>query len=899
MIYILSALDSFLSNKTFLLGLTSLSIVLKSIILFMLTKQPKKIFTPARILLIMVLICANIADLPWVICLINDLYIPNMDYRLRIFSLRIGWAFDALFYLSLSLFTGILIHSKNYYYKHQIFLTAWYVFFFITFSYLAIFNINCYSSDDQPIIELLMQDIFRYSTIIIISIIIIFNFWKIYNTSLPRILKKQLKIFVCGIMGSFLFSIILQTSSSLANKINPFFITNSYAAVSICNIITTFAVFFCSRKFMGLRFLNMGSKVHAKTRFNFIDGFKDILEQLSQATSTKEILHVTQACMRQMFQIPPSRVRFYAREITADPKEVLGQFETIVENFLLLQPTIIEEYIRTHKILVYDEIEFTNFYENNPDASIILNFLDNINADIFIPIIVKEKMLGYIIIDRFSRPNELYNSIEYDEMVVYASYLGNSIHLMQTHNLDLVIAREKELQEELYHKHQEINQYKESIYSFLRNHKHKEIGILFYKNRRFTYGNQAAKELIDININTQQGHPITAKMKDLARKVEEYKSPQSCFIKDRQGQKIVLSGVPHLEQNAVIITVYYPEISDLIKKQLESLKDPTTWDYLLYLETTDSGKLINQLIPGSGEQLLQFKIALLQSALSKKATLLDMPEEDLIATATLLHHISLRSTLHTIKLTSTTQSNDIAPKLFGINPIFGIPQEGKPLFEKLDNIGTLFIQNIHFLDMETQYYLAEYLMYGTYRGFKSDQKKSANIRIICSTNKNLQSLIQERQFNQDLFNHLEKHTVAMPSLLTLPEHEIHQLAEGYTEQALVTHDFKNLLELTHKEKHKIAMQRPASLHELKTKIHQLLLNKSKTNHIYTETQFDPAYETNDPDLIEAARLGKHALRDEKILTLLWNKFQSQSKIASFLGVNRSSVNRRCQKYNLT
>jgi len=32
--------------------------------------------------------------------------------------------------------------------------------------------------------------------------------------------------------------------------------------------------------------------------------------------------------------------------------------------------------------------------------------------------------------------------------------------------------------------------------------------------------------------------------------------------------------------------------------------------------------------------------------------------------------------------------------------------------------------------------------------------------------------------------------------------------------------------------------------------------------------------------------------------MLWNKFNNQNKIAAFLGVNRSSVNRRCREYNL-
>ena len=79
---------------------------------------------------------------------------------------------------------------------------------------------------------------------------------------------------------------------------------------------------------------------------------------------------------------------------------------------------------------------------------------------------------------------------------------------------------------------------------------------------------------------------------------------------------------------------------------------------------------------------------------------------------------------------------------------------------------------------------------------------------------------------------------------------------------------------------------------------QLLVLKSKKNDISHDTQFDPAYQVSDPELIEAARLGKHALKDRKTMINLWHKFKSQNKIATFLGVNRSSVNRRCKEYNL-
>ena len=138
----------------------------------------------------------------------------------------------------------------------------------------------------------------------------------------------------------------------------------------------------------------------------------------------------------------------------------------------------------------------------------------------------------------------------------------------------------------------------------------------------------------------------------------------------------------------------------------------------------------------------------------------------------------------------------------------------------------------------------------------------------------------------------------MPSIMFLPENEVLNLTTGFTEQVIKNDEFKHVLELTAREKQRLYQSRPASISELKTKVQQLLKQKSEKNNIYEEAQFDPAYDTTDPELVKAARLGKHALRDKKIMTILWNKFKNQNKIANFLGVNRSSVNRRCKEYDL-
>jgi transcriptional regulator with GAF, ATPase, and Fis domain len=900
LIYILECIDAMLGDKHVLLIATFASFVLKAIILgFLYFRSDENTAKRAKTFLFIMLCSALFIDFSWMISLTNSLYFPDFDYRIRICIIRFAWAFQALLYTAITLFTDILINKSRNLVWHQKLIMLIYGFFGTSFVAIAVMHFNCSKFTDRSLLELNLVQIFNTVSISMLIGSAFYNLKKIKATNMPSILKHQIKTFIMGIVIPFWLCEVLQFlpfSYVVSNSYN--IITNSYAAANISTILTTFAIYFSTRKFIGLRFLNVRSHVERHTRFNFIDGFKDILKQLSYASTLQELHHLTKLSFKEMFNIPTSRVRLYTRSTTQqNSTQEHSETEKIAENFLTLQQNVINECIRTNHGLIYDEIAFSNFYAQEENLEPVLGFLHELNADIFLPVHTQERIIGYIVVERFARPHQFYSNVEHDEMAVFANYLANIIDLFQRRNIDFLIKSEKELQEELYNKHQEINRYKESIRSFLRNNRQCDTGIIFYKNRRFTYGNQIAKELININLNQQQGHPLTQKLKAIVQKVQDYKTPQRCFAEDKQGNKLVLSAVPHLDQNNVIIVVYYPEVSDIIRKQIDSLKDPSKWDYLLYLETTESGKLINQLIPGTGEQMLNFKISLLEASLSRKAILLEMPEEDLLPTVQLLHHISLREVLHIIKLHRSQHVLEVATKLFGINPIFGQQQE-PPILERLDKVGTVFIQHIHLLDMEAQEYLAEYLTYGTFRTFKSDQKTSSNVRIICSTGKNLNLMVQEGTFSAQLFNQLKNYTLSMPSLHAVTDEEIHELASGFSDQAIKADDFKNLLELTDKEKSKISTARPVSLQELKTKVQTVLQKKSKKSIVQQETAFDEAYEITDPELMQAARLGKQALRNEKIMALLWSKFQSQSKIASFLGVNRSSVNRRCKKFEL-
>ena len=899
----LTLLEYLLGSYPFLISVNILSFSLKACLLYLFISRTS--FTQKQnrlhLYLFLILIGAMGEDFAWSLLLFKEFFFPTateFTFSIVLFFARMAWTLYAVECQSIALLLENLSSRNSKLNKRQkltIIITA---LFCLLFVIAAIHNIP-YSK--PTFFLLLIEWLFSfYAIFILLPSSVISSILLIRKNKVPRILKKQFNILV-----KFL---ILPRFASELIQYYPFsifqnYFTNSYAMVGISTIVLTAALYFCARKIIGLRFLNFQNHVQEHHRFNFVDGFKDTLEDLAKATSMYELGHITQAFFKTAFDIPSNRVYLHLRTLnpheTNSSKIYLTDSQSHVETFLSNSDPDLEKCMNKVKILIYDEIDFNNFYDPNSADETIIAFMDSINADIFLPIYKNHTIIGYIIVERYARLNEFYSHIERDEMLVFASYLSNIINLIQNRNLESLIYQEKELKEELYKKHQEINQYKESIHSFLKNHKHKDIGIIFYKNRHFVFANQAAKEIIKININTHLGSPLTKSLKTIAEQVEEYKSPQGCITKNNEGERIVISGVPNLEKNHVIITVYYPDFSDILTNQVNYLKDPTTWDYLLYLETTKPGQLINQLIPGSGELLLQFKIDLLQTALSKKALLLEMAQEDLMPTVELLHHVSMRSALHAITLQGPTKNFDIATKLFGINPIFGTPPDAtKPLLEKLDNNGTLFIQNIEYLDLETQEYLAEYIKYGYYRIFKSNQKMNSSVRIICSTNHNLASLVQEGTFSQALLDELKKTTVIMPSLLTLPEAELYDLAQGIAEQTIKINDFKNMLDLSPKDKTKIIQSKPTSIHELKGRVQQLLMQKSKENNINHEVHFEPAYDISDPELAHAARLGKHALRDQRMMTMLWNKFKNQNKIAVFLGVNRSSVNRRCKDYNL-
>lgn len=901
--YLTKSIEIITSSEC-LLSVITLSLCAKIYFLFKLStykcKQPKI----AWFLLITALASSLFGDIAWFFKLARILFIPSISYPTIIFFIRIAWGFLIIQYQSLALF----IQSLSY--KHfrlgiinQISVTistliSGYFFYLAFFCAHLLCNKGerelaqkCYDSLE---INVMYCSVF-YLLILLIVPGLYIAFQNIRSNHLPKIVRKQLRTFLLFLIIPYLVIEFLLgfCFGSIEGSLYPL--------IGISTLLLIYIVNYCLKQVVRMRFLNATNWVQIKEKINVMEEFKTMLEQLSNTTSIHELTHITQTFFKDALHIPLRNTHLIIRSAYSTHEHTTNNTGVAqrIEQFIHQSSPEILEYVNALQLLVHDELAFDNFYQASPETQASLSFLNAIKADIFVPIYAKQTIVAYVIIAQNSRPESCYSGAEYDAMLVFASYLGNVINLLQHKNAKHLLQKTKELNDELYYRHQEINQYKESIHSFLRQNNNKQIGIIFYKNNHFTFANQAAQELIQINLNTHEGHPLARAFRHVSDHVMHYKTPCTHFTKNNLGAMLILSGVLHAQQDSVIITAIYPDISDLIAKQMPELTDPNNWDYVLYLESTSAGSDINQFIPGTGAKLLAYKIELLKAALGKKTLLLDIPDDDVIPTIEHIHHISLRETLHTIELTSQTKPQEICAKLFGVGTSSEAKETVVPLFKSLDGHGTLCIKNIHFLDHDTQAHLAEYIMYGVYRRYNNDQKLPSSIRLICSTNQNITRLVQEGIMIESLFHALKPSTITMPSLTMLPTAELASLIDGFAQQTVQDNPFDSIITFTEKEKAALIQSHPASLKELKNRVHNGLLKKIRSHNLIDDVKLDPAYEVNDPELIHAARLGKQALKNQKIMAYLWHKFKNQNQIALFLGVNRSSVHRRFKEYNLS
>ncbi len=101
------------------------------------------------------------------------------------------------------------------------------------------------------------------------------------------------------------------------------------------------------------------------------------------------------------------------------------------------------------------------------------------------------------------------------------------------------------------------------------------------------------------------------------------------------------------------------------------------------------------------------------------------------------------------------------------------------LFKQADK-GTIFLDEIGELDLNIQKSLLRVIQERRFRPLSAKREVECDFRIIAATNRDLEAMVQEGRFRQDLYHRINTRTIVLPSLRDRKE-DIPQLAAHYTE----------------------------------------------------------------------------------------------------------------------
>jgi two-component system, NtrC family, nitrogen regulation response regulator NtrX len=153
-------------------------------------------------------------------------------------------------------------------------------------------------------------------------------------------------------------------------------------------------------------------------------------------------------------------------------------------------------------------------------------------------------------------------------------------------------------------------------------------------------------------------------------------------------------------------------------------------------------------------------------------------------TARLLHEMSTRANGPFVVLSAATMAPDrMEQELFGTELGGDAPRVIGAMEEA--HGGTLFIDEISDMPLETQAKVLRVLLEQTFQRVGSGKKVKVDVRIICSTSRDLPGLIAQQLFREDLYHRLSVVPVRVPSLAERRE-DIPDLIEHFVKSYSAT-----------------------------------------------------------------------------------------------------------------
>lgn len=272
--------------------------------------------------------------------------------------------------------------------------------------------------------------------------------------------------------------------------------------------------------------------------------------------------------------------------------------------------------------------------------------------------------------------------------------------------------------------------------------------------------------------------------------------------------------------------------------------------------------------------------------------------KELVARA--IHNHSMRKNNRLGILNCNHKSPDIVEsELFGHTKgaFTGAVSDRIGLFEYADN-GTVFLDEIGDLDITTQAKLLRVLESGEYQKIGSPKTNKANVRIICATHKDLQQMVADEKFREDLFFRLKGITIKLPSLREKKE-DIPILVERFKDKLTIEKGLPPVIFDTSAINLLLEYDWPGNVKQLYDTIESvivlsdsdLIIKEDIKRHLKIESSNNDISSLNYNDRIKE-------LEKTLILEALIETNYIIGKAALLLDIERTNLHKKIKKHNI-
>ncbi|MBK9488126.1 MAG: sigma-54-dependent Fis family transcriptional regulator [Haliscomenobacter sp.] len=215
--------------------------------------------------------------------------------------------------------------------------------------------------------------------------------------------------------------------------------------------------------------------------------------------------------------------------------------------------------------------------------------------------------------------------------------------------------------------------------------------------------------------------------------------------------------------------------------------------------------------------------------------------------------------------------------------------------------GSIFLDEIGDLDLASQVKLLRVLQDRTFEPLGSSRSKTVDVRVVCATNRNLEEMVGQGTFREDLFYRINLITVKLPALRERPG-DIPALVDFFV------NNLKTLYNRPQLRVHKEALHwlknlpLPGNIRQLKNLVERTVLLSTGDELGVADFQKNlQSFGSGTKGSVKFPEVGSMTLEEmelEMIKRALAFHQNKLSKVARSLGITRFALYRRLEKYGI-